>query len=325
MKKLVYLFLALILIASPLAFCGCSQKNEYWLATHQKLTEFVENESHSFLLEENNITYTNFVQTNFNKENDELNKVYEQTLKNLMFQLNNQYQTFKFKPFNEVKKKQLKNAFEELDQNIDNLTDATQTFISAKNTFETSVGQNDPNSSYSKQKHREFKRAFADYLVEVEKVNISFNKAYSLAYEKELPTTLEDESIIYYANYTAINILSVNYLNFAIKPFGGEVNLNADMSMLETATELRKQPANDFPSNLAYIDWKAYNDKFVQDDINFDLSLEKIDISKYIQNKTQYKLENPELIAYIECVENFISFSTPQIKQYVSKMFIKSA
>lgn len=321
MKKVFSIMLMLSICISSILISGCNETSDFWTPTYQKIEEFKNNEKYSFLTSSQTLTYSSFIENS--QLSSTLKEVYEPLSKNLMFEFNALCDVFSLKPIllNDKNYKKIEQSFEQLQKELEAIKQNADEFLSSKQVFEQTVYEN-AESSFAKQKLREFKKSFSKFLYSLENFNKTFNNAYQIGYQT-LPQTKEafekNKAVVSLATSYAINSITNSFVDLTMRVFDGEFN-GSNTTLLDLANDLKSLNLTTETSYEKYSNWKNFKTAFDIEQKRFLIALENINLDEYHKNKELYKDKNPNLIAYTNTIENFVEISCETFADYTKAL-----
>lgn len=292
---------------SAIWLSGCKENQDFWTPTYQKIEEFKNDEKYAFLTSGQALSYTPFIENSSLSQT--LKEVYEPIYKNLLFEFNSLCDVFSVKPIllNDKNSNDIKQKFEALQNQLDTLKQNTNEFLNSKQVFEQAVYENEE-SSFAKQKLREFKKEYSKFLYSLETFNKTFNNAYQAGYQT-LPQTQEDfekdKALVSLATSYAINSITNNFIDLTMRAFDGEFK-GSSTALLTLASDLKNQEMPLETSYEKYSKWLNFKKVFDVEQDRFLLALDKINLDEYHKDSETYKAKNPSLVAYTNTVDNFV-------------------
>lgn len=311
MKKIIYAFLALVLISSSFLLAGCNEEDKFWEKTNTEVTEFVTKESNAFLVSESTVlAYPEAIEELIgnNEKYGELTTYYS-IVKSLMAMFNKQHVNLAVLP---TVNKETKNHYKKFEEELDDLQSAIKTFLLKKASFEEHVAVlGNYTDASALQELTLYKREMTKLINEALEFNQAFENLYQNAY-LSIPTK---QITLYHAGYENL-ILSVNvnkilrsYVTYVFDDGDNLIHANTNNNALTQINRIKeKMIAGVYKENtLATInEITIYTLMFDNEITNFYTALGKVNIADLTKDgESQYLTANPKLTSFVNEINRF--------------------
>lgn len=312
MKKIIFSFLALILICGSVLLVGCNGEDKFWQSTNTLVNNFVNKTEYDFLTDEDvSLTYEGSVEflTNHDDDYSQL-KTYYSIAKSFMAMFNKQYVNLNIKP---TVNKQTKGHYKTFENKLNDLQKAIDSFLTSKATFEQNLSVLGGNyfSDAAKNELRQFRRDYKKLLDSVALFSESFDNLYQNAY-LGVPTQKITLHQMGYENLilsVSVNKILNAYVEYLFDDGDGLIPMNANHTALTKVNLIRQnlKNANYKENTLEIINQiTVFTQMFDNEQANFYTALKVVNMTQLREDgKTEYLANHPEQIAFVNQIDRY--------------------
>ena len=311
MKKIMYSFLALILICGSVLLVGCDKEDKFWENTNTMVTEFVEKEENAFLTNETTtLTYSTEI-TTLITENENYAELltYFSIAKGFMTMFNKQNVNLNIEP---NVTKETKNIYRSFEEKIIGLQNTINTFLTKKESFEQHLAiLGDYTDSASLQELTLYKRELKKLIDSTLEFNGAFENLYQNAY-LSIPVQAITLHQVGYENLilsVSVNKILRSYVKYVFEDSDGLIPLNVNQNALTQINILKEKLtlATYKENTLEIINQIIVYTQMLDNEItNFYFSLQVVNMKELFENgQTEYLANHPEHDGFVNQINRY--------------------